>query len=173
MTPATIAERLHAPGPNRILALDGDGIRGPLTLGFLERIETLLRDRHRNPDLLLCDYFDLIGGTSTGSIIAAGLALGSSVTEAQDLYPRLGAPVDPWSCIHGWRCVASPGWTRRRSASVMAPVRAGALVFSAAGGEAKPMGAAARGRYGATAAASSATPGSPGPAGVSPEHRAG
>src|ERR1700749_1361288 len=63
-------------GPKHILALDGGGIRGVLTLEYLEVIEALLRQRRKDPNLLLSDYFDLIGGTSTGSIIAAGLACG-------------------------------------------------------------------------------------------------
>jgi patatin-like phospholipase/acyl hydrolase len=65
--------------PKRILSLDGGGIRGVLTLQFLDRIEAMLRNRTGIPDLVLCDYFDLIGGTSTGSIIAAALACGFSV----------------------------------------------------------------------------------------------
>ena len=32
--------------PKRILALDGGGLRGILSLGILERIEGLLRERH-------------------------------------------------------------------------------------------------------------------------------
>ena len=80
-------------GPKRILALDGGGIRGVLTLEYLETIEALLRQRHNNPDLLLCDYFDLIGGTSTGSIIAAGLAWGMTVEKIKELYYGLGAAV--------------------------------------------------------------------------------
>ena len=56
--------------PKRILSLDGGGIRGALTLGYLKKLETLLREKEGNKNLLLCDYFDLIGGTSTGSIIA-------------------------------------------------------------------------------------------------------
>src|SRR6185437_17066456 len=54
-------------GPKRILALDGGGIRGILTLEFLKAVESLVRQR-LGEDALLCDYFDLIGGTSTGSI---------------------------------------------------------------------------------------------------------
>jgi uncharacterized protein len=81
-----------AHGPKRILALDGGGIRGVLTLEYLEVIEALLRSPN-NPTLLLCDYFDLIGGTSTGSIIAAGLAWGMSVKEIKALYYGLGAKV--------------------------------------------------------------------------------
>jgi Patatin-like phospholipase len=71
-----LLDRLTAPGPKRILALDGGGVRGALMLGFLEAIEKLLRRRYGRPDLLLCDYFDLIGGTSAGSILAASLATG-------------------------------------------------------------------------------------------------
>jgi patatin-like phospholipase/acyl hydrolase len=54
-------------GPKRILALDGGGIRGVLTLEYLEAIEALIRQRRNDPALLLSDCFDLIGGTSTGS----------------------------------------------------------------------------------------------------------
>jgi len=88
-----LLERFQSDGPKRILALDGGGIRGAMSLGFLERIEEILRDRHGNPDLRLCEYFDLIGGTSTGSIIAAGLALGMTATELKDLYLELGGKV--------------------------------------------------------------------------------
>lgn len=79
-------------GPKRILALDGGGIRGILSLQFLKAIETLVR-RRLGPDALLCDYFDLIGGTSTGSIIAAGLACGMTVDALQALYSDIGARV--------------------------------------------------------------------------------
>jgi predicted acylesterase/phospholipase RssA len=79
--------------PKRILALDGGGIRGVLTVGMLREIETLLRARFGDPKLCLADYFDLIGGTSTGSIIAAGLALGMSVDEIHAHYLRLGDAV--------------------------------------------------------------------------------
>lgn len=41
-----LLDRLAAPGPKRILALDGGGMRGIITLGFLARIEAVLRERH-------------------------------------------------------------------------------------------------------------------------------
>ena len=92
--PLTKAQHLDPRGgPKRILALDGGGIRGVLTLEYLEAIEALLRQRRADPDLLLSDYFDLIGGTSTGSIIAAGLACGMSVKDIKSLYYGLGAKV--------------------------------------------------------------------------------
>ena len=87
-------EHIFGPGPKRILSLDGGGIRGALTLGYLKRIEDILRERvGDDPDFRLCDYFDLIAGTSTGSIIAAGLALGFSVEKLQDIYHALANEV--------------------------------------------------------------------------------
>jgi hypothetical protein len=87
-------EHLFGPGPKRILALDGGGIRGALTLEYLARIEDLLRARAGGrASFRLSDYFDLIGGTSTGSIIAAGLALGFEVAKLQKLYRDLAAAV--------------------------------------------------------------------------------
>lgn len=86
----SLLDRLVDPGPKRILALDGGGIRGMVTLGFLARIESILRERHGRPDLVLADYFDLIGGTSTGSIIAAALAIGMTVDEIRALYLAAG-----------------------------------------------------------------------------------
>ncbi|MCB9252897.1 MAG: patatin-like phospholipase family protein [Flavobacteriales bacterium] len=80
-------------GPKRILSLDGGGIRGALTLGYLKKIETILREKEKDPNLLLCDYFDLIGGTSTGSIIAASLAIGLEVDEIKDKYMVLGGKI--------------------------------------------------------------------------------
>lgn len=87
-------EHLFGPGPKRILALDGGGIRGILTLSYLKHLEDMLRARvGGDPDFRLCDYFDLIGGTSTGSIIATGLALGFPVERIQQIYYELGAKV--------------------------------------------------------------------------------
>jgi hypothetical protein len=80
--------------PKRILALDGGGLRGILSLGILEKIEGLLRERHgAGNDFRLCHYFDLIAGTSTGAIIAAALAQGWSVGELTDKYFSLGRRV--------------------------------------------------------------------------------
>lgn len=89
----SLLERLKSPGPKRILALDGGGIRGALTLGFLQEMEALLRKRYNNPKLLLCDYFDLIGGTSTGSIIATLLALGKDTAYIKNMYLELGGEI--------------------------------------------------------------------------------
>jgi uncharacterized protein len=87
-------EHLHDGGPKRILALDGGGLRGILTLGILSRVEAVLRRRHGDDDAFrLCHYFDLIAGTSTGAIIAAALAIGLSVEEISRKYFALGTRV--------------------------------------------------------------------------------
>ena len=81
-------------GAKRILALDGGGVKGVLTLGMLAALEDELRRRAGgDPEFRLCDYYDLIGGTSTGAIIAAALALGLSSAELTALYRRLGPEV--------------------------------------------------------------------------------
>ncbi len=88
----TLLERLRAPGPKRILSLDGGGIRGCTTIGFLEEIETIVQGR-MGPEATLADYFDLIGGTSTGAIIATLLALGKPVEYVKQRYLELGPRV--------------------------------------------------------------------------------
>ena len=87
----TLAERISAKGPKRILALDGGGIRGIITLEILARIETLLREQSgRQGDFVLADYFDFIAGTSTGAIIGTALALGMTVTDIRSFYLDTG-----------------------------------------------------------------------------------
>jgi hypothetical protein len=78
---------LFGAGPKRILALDGGGARGILSLAFLERVETLLAVRTGGGDAFrLADYFDLVGGTSVGSILASGVALRYRVSALIDLF---------------------------------------------------------------------------------------
>lgn len=77
--------------PRKMLALDGGGIRGVMTLQIVKRIEELLAARSGAGDKFrLCDYFDYIAGTSTGCIIAAGLARGMSAQELIDFYLKTG-----------------------------------------------------------------------------------
>ncbi|WOD43144.1 patatin-like phospholipase family protein [Hwangdonia lutea] len=94
-------------GSKNILSLDGGGIRGALTLGYLKKIENILREKHGN-DYLLCDHFDLIGGTSTGSIIAGALAVGKSVDDIVNLYMDLGGKIfgkkrSFWNPLETWK----------------------------------------------------------------------
>lgn len=67
-----------------ILSLDGGGVRGAITVAFLERIERMLGSNEG-----LARRIDLAGGTSTGAIIAGAVALGYSASELRDFYLRL------------------------------------------------------------------------------------
>jgi uncharacterized protein len=82
-----LPERYKEDRPRRMLALDGGGIRGLITLGILEHVERLVWERTAQR---LCDYFDYIAGTSTGAIIAAGLARGMTIKELTDFYKSSG-----------------------------------------------------------------------------------
>lgn len=74
----------------RILAFDGGGIRGLVTLAILKRLEAQI------PNLI--NGADLLAGTSTGGIIALGLAAGKSVDEMISLYKDNGKQIfdDSW-----------------------------------------------------------------------------
>ena len=69
-------------GHYRILSIDGGGIRGLFTCVVLQRLEEEV------PGWL--DRVDLIAGTSTGGIMALGLAYGLSPTTLRNLYYEKG-----------------------------------------------------------------------------------
>jgi len=89
--PSPLMERLARKGPRKLLALDGGGIRGVLSLEILAEMEKLLIKASGRADYRLADYFDYVSGTSTGGIIAAGIAMGMSVAEMMDFYVQNGA----------------------------------------------------------------------------------
>src|SRR6516225_8738275 len=87
-----LKDKLHPDGQKRLLAIDGGGIRGVLSLEVLKKIEDILRSRsNHGADFRLSHYFDYIAGTSTGGIIAAGLSVGMSVDEILTFYKEAGA----------------------------------------------------------------------------------
>jgi patatin-like phospholipase/acyl hydrolase len=84
---SSYVDRLDRPGPKRLLALDGGGIRGVIALEVLRKLEDSLRvSLGAGSDFVLSDFFDYIGGTSTGAIIATALSLGTPVAEVQRQY---------------------------------------------------------------------------------------
>lgn len=70
--------------PFRILSIDGGGIRGIYPAHVLRCIEERLQ-------IDLFDAFDMIAGTSTGSIIAAGVATGVPAADIEAMYKEHGA----------------------------------------------------------------------------------
>jgi len=83
--------RITAKGPKKILALDGGGIRGMITIEVLAEIESQLRQQlKRGSEFRLAHFFDFVAGTSTGAIIAACVSSGMSVLEIRDFYESSG-----------------------------------------------------------------------------------
>jgi uncharacterized protein len=93
--------RLLGKNPRKLLAIDGGGIRGVLSLQILKEIEKILIRESGREDYRLADYFDYVAGTSTGGIIAAGIALGMSVKQILDFYQDNGkAMFEKASIVH-------------------------------------------------------------------------
>ncbi|HLB50507.1 MAG TPA: patatin-like phospholipase family protein [Anaerolineales bacterium] len=76
----------------RILTLDGGGIRGIVTTVLLQRLSA---DKSLGGWL---DSVDLIAGTSTGGLLALGLAHGVDLQTLRELYETKGAQIfdDSW-----------------------------------------------------------------------------
>jgi uncharacterized protein len=117
-----IANRVKQPGPKKILALDGGGIRGMMTVELLAALEDLLRrELKREPDFVLADYFDFVAGTSTGAIIAACVSLGMKTADIRDFYIGSGADMfDKASLLRRFRY---------KSESSTPPTRSGASLW--------------------------------------------
>jgi hypothetical protein len=92
---------------HKILALDGGGIRGILTLEVLARLEEMLAEATgTGSGFRLCHFFDYVGGTSTGAIIAAGLARGMSAKELLEFYQKTGpAMFDKQFILKRWNAL--------------------------------------------------------------------
>jgi hypothetical protein len=112
-TKSTRDRHLFGPGPKRLLSFDGGGVRGAISVAFLERIETIFAEHQRKvltdyiaakeragiadaslaaareklaAPFRLADWFDLVGGTSTGSLIAGAIALGFNTQDVKKFY---------------------------------------------------------------------------------------
>lgn len=75
------------PTKRRILSIDGGGILGTFPAAFLAGLEQHLNGRP------IGSYFDLIVGTSTGGIIAIGLAMGLRASDLLELYEKRGPEI--------------------------------------------------------------------------------
>jgi patatin-like phospholipase/acyl hydrolase len=82
--------------PFRILSLDGGGIRGAFVASALATFEQATGRR-------IVEHFDLIAGTSTGGIIAIGLAMGATAEDIRRFYETQGPKIFPKrDGIHKW-----------------------------------------------------------------------
>ncbi|WP_413167961.1 patatin-like phospholipase family protein [Capilliphycus salinus ALCB114379] len=74
----------------KILSLDGGGIRGVLSATILKEVEKTLIEKTGQK---LHEYFDLVSGTSTGSILAAGIACQMEADKMIELYQKSGKDI--------------------------------------------------------------------------------
>jgi patatin-like phospholipase/acyl hydrolase len=79
----------------RVLSFDGGGIRGVMSAVMLQAIEKEIGQP-------LNKYFDLIAGTSTGSILATAIAMGKTSQEIIKLYQDNGQRIFPYSSLFSW-----------------------------------------------------------------------
>lgn len=86
----------------QILSLIGGGIRGAFVTSYLKELEAKLG----RP---IAECFDLIAGTSTGGIIAAGLASGRTAAEVHQFYVDHGASIfterEPYKSKGAWKLI--------------------------------------------------------------------
>lgn len=76
--------------PFKILSIDGGGIKGLYSASVIKRLEEKAGKKSG-------DCFDMICGTSTGGLIALGLASGRGADELVDLYYSKGNKIFPTS----------------------------------------------------------------------------
>lgn len=70
----------------KLLSIDGGGMKGIIALSMLKYLED-------QSGKATHEIFDMVSGTSTGAIIATGLAMGMSATEILDIYMKDLAPL--------------------------------------------------------------------------------
>lgn len=94
--------------PKRLLSIDGGGLAGLIPAECLIEIERQL-DVLTGKPAPLCQRFDLIGGTSTGAILAAGLSLGLSASQLRDFYVKYGKEIFSkcWLPVRFWHSYPS------------------------------------------------------------------
>lgn len=95
----------------KILSIDGGGIRGIIPAKVLYHLEeeAIKKD---GPNARLCDYFDLVCGTSTGGIIAIGIALGMTAKDILKLYQENAKKIFPSKSLLKAFCKNEPFYNR-------------------------------------------------------------
>lgn len=108
-------ETLAGRKPFRVLTLDGGGMRGIYTASYLAHLCVGFAQRRKLSGLDLGRAFDLIVGTSTGGIVAAGLAANVPLTQIVDLYRHHGRSIFPRPLPRGILGVLPDIFCRRKA----------------------------------------------------------
>jgi patatin-like phospholipase/acyl hydrolase len=92
----------------KILSIDGGGLRGMFPAALLAWLE-------EHTGATIADHFDLIVGTSTGGIIALGLAAGLPAAHIREFYTQKGPLIFPRKrgrLTEAWRALRKYGMVR-------------------------------------------------------------
>ena len=79
--------------PYRVLSLDGGGMRGLYTASVLQSLVNRFSRSNNNENKDIGKGFDLVVGTSTGGILACGLAAGVPINRIIEIYSKRGAEI--------------------------------------------------------------------------------
>lgn len=109
----------------QVLVLDGGGYRGMFSAALLAGLEEVTGKR-------LVDHFDLIVGTSTGGIIALGLAAGRTPSEILDFYAADGPAIFNHERRRRMRHLVAPKYDARKLAGPLSKVLGGKVLGEAA-----------------------------------------
>lgn len=102
-------------GNKVILTLDGGGIRGIMTLQMLKKLEELA-------GIPCHELFDMVGGTSTGGIIAGLIVLGKTASEIEDLYIKMVKQVFTKRSWISNRFLDPPDYTKKNYRNILRDV---------------------------------------------------
>jgi patatin-like phospholipase/acyl hydrolase len=101
-----------------ILSIDGGGVRGIIPAVLLTELEKILQELD-GPDSRLVDYFDLVAGTSTGSLIASMITIPNPkdptrprfcATDVTEVYINKASTIFPpssWPFGQLWKTIVS------------------------------------------------------------------
>lgn len=84
----------------RILSIDGGGIRGIISATIINYLEEAIQQQTGNQEARLCDYFDLIAGTSTGGILTCAYLTPNPNSEKKNRPMTAGQALDLYK-VHG------------------------------------------------------------------------
>ncbi|MFW8604169.1 patatin-like phospholipase family protein [Rhizobium beringeri] len=110
----TDASKISPVKPYRVLCIDGGGMRGIYTAALLDKLTSYYAKLRNVEALDIGKGFDLIAGTSTGSILGCAAAIGRPMSSIVALYEEHGASIFPHRIKDGvlsplWRAVTKGG----------------------------------------------------------------
>ncbi len=77
----------------KVLSIDGGGMRGFYSAAYLNELQKLAKCRSDQKNVDLSDLFQMVVGTSTGSIVGAGLIAGLSPERMMQFYTHYGKQI--------------------------------------------------------------------------------